>query len=244
MKIAAIIPARYHSTRFMGKPLALIAGKPMIERVYRQVARCEKFSDIIVATDDQRIADAVENFSGHAVMTSPLHNSGTERLWEVLENRDFDAAVNIQGDEPIISEKLLAELVEQLETGQHDVVTAYHYNTSYEDYLSRHVVKVVTGSDSQALYFSRSPIPFIEKKDFSGFFHHIGLYGYLKRAVEKFIKLPHSSLEKTEKLEQLRFLENGIPIKVIQSRYPALGVDVPSDVQRIELMLLKQKENE
>lgn len=242
MKIAAIIPARYHSTRFPGKPLALIAGKPMIERVYRQAARCEKFSDVIVATDDQRIADAVKGFGGQAVMTSPNHSSGTERLWEVIENRDFDAAVNIQGDEPVISEKLLSELVDQLETGRYEVITAYHFNSSYEDYLSRHVVKAVMGSDGRALYFSRSPIPFIEKNDFTGFFHHIGLYGYLKRAVEFFIKLPKSALENMEKLEQLRFLENGVGIKVIQSRYPALGVDVPEDVRRIECMLLKQEE--
>ncbi|MCX6582569.1 MAG: 3-deoxy-manno-octulosonate cytidylyltransferase [Candidatus Aminicenantes bacterium] len=242
MKIAAIIPARYHSTRFIGKPLALIAGKPMIERVYCQAARCEKFSEVIVATDDRRIADVVERFGGHAVMTSPHHGSGTERLWEVLENRDFDAAVNIQGDEPIISENLLRDLVDRLETGRHEVVTAYHYNNSYEDYLSRHVVKVVMDANSRALYFSRSPIPFAEEKDFPGFFHHIGLYGYLKRAVEAFIKLPKAPLEKTEKLEQLRFLENGIAIDVMQSRYRGLGVDVPGDVQRIEKMLLEEEE--
>lgn len=243
MKIAAIIPARYHSTRFIGKPLALIAGKPMIERVYCQAALCEKFSDIIVATDDQRIADVVESFGGHAVMTSPHHSSGTERLWEVIEHRDFDAAVNIQGDEPIISEILLLELVDRLETGRCEVVTAYHYNNSYEDYLSRHVVKVVIGANSRALYFSRSPIPFVEEKDFSGFFHHIGIYGYLKGAVETFIKLPKSPLEKLEKLEQLRFLENGIQIDVMQSKYRGLGVDVPGDVQRIEKMLLEKEEN-
>lgn len=243
MKIAAIIPARYQSTRFIGKPLALIAGKPMIERVYQQAARCEKFFDVIVATDDRRIADVVDSFGGHAVMTSPHHGSGTERLWEVLEQCDFDAAVNIQGDEPIISEILLSELVDRLETGRHEVVTAYHYNNSYEDYLSRHVVKVVIDTNSQALYFSRSPIPFVEEKDFSGFFHHIGIYGYLKRAVETFIKLPKSPLEKSEKLEQLRFLENGISIHVMHSKYRGLGVDVPGDVQRIEKMLLEEEEN-
>ncbi len=244
MKIAAIIPARYKSTRFMGKPLALIAGKPMIERVYCQAAKCDRFSHIIAATDDQRIVDVVEAFGGHAVMTSPHHGSGTERLWEVLENRDFDAAVNIQGDEPIISEKLLAQLCRQLETGRHEVVTAYYYNNSYEDYLSKHVVKVVMDNHFQALYFSRSPIPFVEEADFSGFFQHIGLYGYLRDAVETFIKLPKSPLEKTEKLEQLRFLGNGISIKVIESRYPALGVDVPEDVQRIEKILKEMEEEE
>ncbi len=237
MKTAAIIPARYSSSRFMGKPLALIAGKPMIQRVYLQAAKCKLFSDVIVATDDERIARVVEEFGGHAVLTSPDHGSGTERLWEVLENSDFDAAVNVQGDEPIVSEKLLAQVCRELETGQHDVVTAYYFNTSYEDYLSRNVVKVVMDNTFNALYFSRASIPSVEEADFPGFFQHIGLYGYLKKSVETFIKLPASQLEKKEKLEQLRFLENGIPIKVIRSRYRALGVDVPGDVKRIEKIL-------
>lgn len=240
MKIAAIIPARYSSSRFMGKPLALIAGKPMIQRVYFQASKCKQFSDVIVATDDERIAGVVEEFGGHAVLTSPHHGSGTERLWEVLENRDFDAAVNVQGDEPIVSEKLLTQVCRELETGGHDVVTAYYFNTSYEDYLSRNVVKVVMDNSFNALYFSRASIPSVEEKDFSGFFQHIGLYGYLKKAVETFIKLPGSELEKKEKLEQLRFLENGIPIKVIRSRYRALGVDVPGDVKRIEKILKEE----
>jgi 3-deoxy-manno-octulosonate cytidylyltransferase (CMP-KDO synthetase) len=238
MKIAAIIPSRYHSIRFKGKPLAMIKGKTMIERVYRQAAKCERFSDIIVATDDKRIAQVVETFGGHVTMTSPGHDSGTERLWEVLEKRDFDAVINIQGDEPLISEALISRVFDELETGTYQVVTPAYFSTSYTDYRSRHVVKVVVAENFQALYFSRSPIPFVEETDFSGFFHHIGLYGYLKRAVETFIKLPKSRLEKLEKLEQLRFLENNIPIKVIQSQYPSLGVDVPEDIQRIEKMLI------
>jgi 3-deoxy-manno-octulosonate cytidylyltransferase (CMP-KDO synthetase) len=238
MKIVGIIPSRYNSTRFKGKPLAKIKGKSMIERVYHQAAKCEKFSDIIVATDDKRIARVVETFGGHVEMTSPDHDSGTERLWEVLKNHDFDAAINIQGDEPLISEKLISRLFDELETGKYQVVTAAYFNTSYTDYLSRHVVKVVVAENFQALYFSRSPIPFIEETDFSGFFHHMGLYGYLKDAVKIFIKLPKSRLEKSEKLEQLRFLENNIPIKVIESEYLSLGVDVPEDIQRIEEMLM------
>lgn len=240
MKIAAIIPARYSSSRFMGKPLALIAGRPMIQRVYLQAAKCKQFSDVIVATDDERIADVVKGFGGHVVITSPHHGSGTERLWEVLENRDFDAAVNVQGDEPIISEKLLAHVCGELEIGRHNVVTAYYFNTSYDDYLSRNVVKVVMDNSLNALYFSRASIPSVEEENFTGFFQHIGLYGYSKKAVEMFIKFPASQLEKREKLEQLRFLENGIPIKVVQSRYRALGVDVPEDIKRIEKILNEQ----
>ena len=241
MKIAAIIPARYSSTRFMGKPLAEIAGIPMIQRVYNQAAKCNEFSDIIVATDDHRIAETVQKFNGRVVMTASHHNSGTERLWEVLEKSDFDAAVNVQGDEPIISEKLLSQLCIELKVGTYPVVTAYYYNTSYQDYLSRNVVKVVMDNSFNALYFSRASIPSIPEAEFSGFYHHIGLYGYLKEAVRSFIEFSPSQLEKLEKLEQLRFLENRIPIKVIQSRYRALGVDVPEDVQRIE-KILKEEE--
>jgi 3-deoxy-manno-octulosonate cytidylyltransferase (CMP-KDO synthetase) len=240
MKIAAIIPSRYFSTRFEGKPLALIAGKTMIERVYRQVEKCEVFCDIIVATDDHRIARTVESFGGHVRVTSPSHNSGTERLWEVLESGDFDAAVNIQGDEPIVSEKLILQLTEALSTGNYPVVTPVYWNTSYDDFLSPHIVKVVVAENFQALYFSRSPVPYSAETNFSGFFQHIGLYAYLKDSVETFIKLPASKLEKTEKLEQLRFLDNRIPIHVIQSDYQSLGVDVPEDVQRIEQILLSR----
>lgn len=240
MKIAAIIPSRYSSTRFEGKPLALIAGKTMIERVYRQTAKCEIFSDILVATDDRRIFDTVESFGGHARMTSPHHGSGTERLWEVLENGGFDAAVNIQGDEPIVSPKLITQLAQTLATGNYPVVTPVYWNTSYGDFLSPHVVKAVAAKNFQALYFSRSPVPFTTETAFSGFFQHIGLYAYLKEAVESFIKLPVSPLEQTEKLEQLRFLDNNIPIHVIRSQYQSIGVDVPEDVQRIEQILISR----
>lgn len=237
MKVAAIIPARYQSVRFEGKPLALIDGVTMIERVYRQVEKCPKFSDIIVATDDKRIADTVTEFGGYAVITSPAHGSGTERVWEVLEVSDFDAAINIQGDEPLISEKLIEEVFNLLETWEYPVVTPVYHNTSYEDYLSPHVVKAVVDFDYQALYFSRSPVPYSSKENFKGFYQHIGLYGYLKSTLNTFIKLPISKLESSEKLEQLRFLENGIVIKTVRSTYPSFGVDIPEDIQRIEAML-------
>lgn len=244
MKIAAIIPSRYQSTRFEGKPLALISGTTMIERVYRRVEQCGKFSRVIVATDDKRIADAVSDFGGHFQYTSPDHSSGSERIWEVLENSDFDAAINIQGDEPIVPPGLISLLYDQLASGKYPVVTPAYFNTSYDDYCSRHVVKVVVAQDFQGLYFSRAPIPFMDIDNFSGFFQHIGLYGYLKGALESFVKLPKSNLEKAEKLEQLRFLDNGIPIRVIRSEYPSYGVDVPSDVGKIEEMLKQREEND
>jgi 3-deoxy-manno-octulosonate cytidylyltransferase (CMP-KDO synthetase) len=239
VNIAAIIPARYHSTRFEGKPIVKIKGIPMIKRVYRQVEASGKFpaAHIMVATDDQRIASVVGAFGGNVVMTSPRCSSGSERLWEVLESRDFDAVINIQGDEPIVSSELIAALYDELSSSKNEVVTPAYYSNSYEDYLSRHVVKVVVDREFWALYFSRSPIPFIEKKTFTGFHHHIGMYGYLKDSLKRFINLPSSPLETLEKLEQLRFLENGIGIKVIQSQYPSIGVDVPEDVEKVERIL-------
>jgi 3-deoxy-manno-octulosonate cytidylyltransferase (CMP-KDO synthetase) len=248
VKIAAIIPSRYHSTRFEGKPLALINGIPMIQRVYKQVETAGRFTspDIIVATDDQRIASAVQSFGGNVVMTSDQHRSGSERLWEVMEkpqNRHFHAAINIQGDEPAVPGKLVAQLYDELQTGHNPVVTPVYYNTSYDDYLSRHVVKVVFDRNFHALYFSRSPIPFMDREHFDGFYQHIGMYGYLREALGRFVSLPGSKLENMEKLEQLRFLENDIKIKVIISKYRSVGVDVPGDIARVE-ELLNKKENE
>ena len=239
MKIAAIIPARYHSTRFEGKPIVKIKGIPMIERVYRQVEASGKFlsAHIMVATDDQRIASVVDAFGGNVVMTSPRCSSGSQRLWEVVKNRDFDAVINIQGDEPIVPGELISALYDEVSSCKYDVVTPAYYSHSYEDYLSRHVVKVVVDQDFRALYFSRSPIPFMEKGNFTGFYHHIGMYGYLKESLKSFINLPASPLETREKLEQLRFLESGIDIKVIQSQYQSVGVDVPEDVEKIERIL-------
>jgi 3-deoxy-manno-octulosonate cytidylyltransferase (CMP-KDO synthetase) len=239
VKIAAIIPARYHSTRFEGKPIVKIKGIPMIERVYRQVEASGKFlsAHIMVATDDQRIASVVDAFGGNVVMTSPRCSSGSQRLWEVVKNRDFDAVINIQGDEPIVPGELISALYDEVSSCKYDVVTPAYYSHSYEDYLSRHVVKVVVDQDFRALYFSRSPIPFMEKGNFTGFYHHIGMYGYLKDSLKSFINLPASPLETREKLEQLRFLESGIDIKVIQSQYQSVGVDVPEDVEKIERIL-------
>jgi 3-deoxy-manno-octulosonate cytidylyltransferase (CMP-KDO synthetase) len=239
VKIAAIIPARYHSTRFEGKPIVKIKGIPMIVRVYRQVEVSGKFpsAHIMVATDDQRIASVVDAFGGNVVMTSPRCSSGSQRLWEVLENRDFDAVINIQGDEPIVPGELISALYDEVCSCKYDVVTPAYYSHSYEDYLSRHVVKVVVDQDFRALYFSRSPIPFMEKGNFTGFHHHIGMYGYLKESLKSFINLPASPLETREKLEQLRFLENGIGIKVIPSQYQSVGVDVPEDVEKVERIL-------
>ena len=211
----------------------------MIERVYRRVEECGRFSHIVVATDDERIAGVVRGFSGHAVMTSNQHPSGTDRIWEVVLNSDYDAVVNIQGDEPLISEKLIQKVYDRLAAGDSDVVTAAYFNRSYKEFLSPHVVKVLFDQTMEALYFSRSPIPYFDgsKDDFPGFYQHIGIYGYVRSALEKFVSYAPSSLEVAERLEQLRFLQNHIQVAVVESQYRSLGVDTPEDLQVIEQLI-------
>jgi len=234
MNIGAIIPARYKSSRFPGKPLARISGMSMIERVYRQTEKSGRFKKIIVATDNQSIADEVDRFGGYYEMTSEGCLTGTDRVWEVLKRSQLDGAVNIQGDEPLISEKLISAIHDELTRGENPVVTAAFRNDSTEDFLSPNVVKCVFDTSGSALYFSRSPIPGQQLSGFSGFFHHVGIYGYSRGALAEFISLPPSVHEKLEKLEQLRFLDNGIRISVIQTDYRSIGVDTPEDIKKIE----------
>ena len=237
MKIAAVIPSRFQSTRFSGKPLAQIAGKTMIERVYRQVEKANCFSEIIVATDDQRIYDEVAAFGGIAKMTDTKINSGSERVWSVLAQSDCDAAVNIQGDEPLISEKLIFQIYETLSKKTFAVVSAARLNVSYQDFLSKNIIKVVLAANHQALYFSRSPIPYCEKDFFKGFFQHIGIYGYTREALKAYMEGEISPLEKTEKLEQLRFLYLGLNITIVLTKYESHGVDVPADIDKVTSIL-------
>jgi len=235
--IVAVIPARYDSVRFPGKPLKKILGIPMIERVYNRVRSFGKFSKIIVATDDKRIFNIVKSFGGDVVMTSRECRSGTDRVWEVVKELKNDAVVNIQGDEPLISEKLLSEVYNKLSEDDTHVVTAAFFNESFEDFKSQNVVKALFSKNGRALYFSRAPVPYCISKDFMGFYHHIGIYGYNNVDLEKFVNLEESNMEKLEKLEQLRFLENGINISIIKTDYRSLGVDTPEDIIKIENIL-------
>jgi 3-deoxy-manno-octulosonate cytidylyltransferase (CMP-KDO synthetase) len=237
MKIAAVIPSRFQSSRFPGKPLAQIAGKTMIERVYRQVQKADCFSEIIVATDDQRILAEVIAFNGQGEMTDPGINSGTERVCSVLKKKNWDAVINIQGDEPLISEKLILQIYEALNKNIFAVVSAARFNHSYQDFCSKNVVKVVIDIDNQALYFSRSPIPYCEKHPFEGFFQHIGIYGYTRKALESYMTGEVALMEKTEKLEQLRFLHQQQKIAIIQTEYESHGVDIPADIAKVEAIL-------
>jgi len=235
MRIAAVIPARYESSRFPGKPLARIAGLSMIERVYRQAVKAGGFADIIVATDDVRIRDEVAGFGGSVEMTDKTIKSGTERVWAAIAKRDFDAVVNIQGDEPLIPEKLVDEVRRALATTE--IVSAARHSDSYDDFCSRHVVKVVCDEGGHSLYFSRAPIPFSEKGSFRGFLQHIGIYGYSKEMLRVFISNGPTELEQRENLEQLRFLALGQPIRVLLTDFVAHGVDIPEDIGKIESLL-------
>jgi 3-deoxy-manno-octulosonate cytidylyltransferase (CMP-KDO synthetase) len=235
MKVAAVIPARYGSSRFPGKPLAMIAGCSMIERVYRQAEKAGCFSEIIVATDDARIRDEVIRFGGNVEMTDSSIKSGTERVWAAIESKDLAAVVNIQGDEPLIPEKLIRAVALALDNDP--IVSAARRSDSREDFLSRNVVKVVCDRIGRAIYFSRAPIPFSEKDPRAVFLQHIGIYGYSREMLRVFIGNSASELERRENLEQLRFLFLGQPIRMLMTDFVSHGVDVPADIEKIERLL-------
>ncbi len=238
MNASIVIPARYGSTRFPGKPLAPIAGKTLIRRVYERVASSQLASGVWVATDDDRIADHVRSFGGNVVMTSSDHASGTDRISEAVrkiekQNRKnpVDQVVNVQGDEPLIDVALVDALIEMMQSTGCDAATLACPIVNESELRERNVVKVVTDLNGNALYFSRAPIPF---GDLSLALRHIGVYGYQRETLVAFSKLEVSPLEKSESLEQLRLLQNGYRIRVIETDSPHLGVDHPDDVARVE----------
>ncbi len=234
--ITAIIPARYDSTRFPGKPLALIAGRPMIEWTYINAKKCGLLSSVIVATDDSRIAAAVEGFGGDVCLTSGKHLSGTDRIAEAADKLELPAdsiVVNIQGDEPLIKPATVRGVIEPLlEDDSLQMSTLSYRIRKDEETDNPNIVKVVTDKKGCALYFSRSLIPYSAGKQ--GFFYkHIGLYGYRKSFLTRFSRLEPSPLEKREKLEQLRALENGFKIMVVESDSDPVEVDVPGDIEKV-----------
>ncbi len=237
MSAVAVIPARYGSTRLEGKPLIKIAGQSLIKRVYMQVSRCANIDKIVVATDDKRIVAEVEAFGGNCVMTSADHQSGTDRIWEIVEKESWENVINVQGDEPLIDVSLIDRVAEILKYSGDDVVTPYFVNRSYKDFISSNCVKIVKDEADYALYFSRSPIPYHRDSEFEKFYHHIGLYGYSYRALKKFVESDLSYCEGKERLEQLRFMENGYKIRLIETGSPGIGVDVPEDIERVEKII-------
>ncbi|HDN84551.1 3-deoxy-manno-octulosonate cytidylyltransferase [Candidatus Aerophobetes bacterium] len=246
MRVLGVIPARYGSTRLEGKPLADIMGKPMIQYVYENAAKSSILDELIVATDNIRIKEAVEKFGGKAMLTSPSHPTGTDRVAEVAKNFDPQVVVNIQGDEPFINPGMIDEVVEPLlEDKEIPMGTLMHEITEKEDFNNPNVVKVVTDKLGFALYFSRSLIPYPRKTEKHRVFEHIGIYSFQKEFLLKFTRLEPTPLEQTESLEQLRVLESGYRIKVVLTRYKyvALSVDTPEDLERARIFAKSMRKN-
>jgi 3-deoxy-manno-octulosonate cytidylyltransferase (CMP-KDO synthetase) len=237
MRILGVIPARYRSTRFEGKPLADILGKPMIQHVYERSRQAGCLDEVLVATDDARIVSAVNRFGGRAVMTRESHPSGTDRIAEAIAHSDADVVVNIQGDEPMIDPVMLEEVVAPFRSGTDAGLVTIKKRVLHEaDYGDPNVVKVVTDPAGYALYFSRSLIPYPRKRTVHfKVFEHIGLYAYTRDCLLRLSRLPPSALEEIESLEQLRALENGIRILVVETRCEAesLSVDTQADLERV-----------
>jgi 3-deoxy-manno-octulosonate cytidylyltransferase (CMP-KDO synthetase) len=241
MKVAAFIPARFGSTRLDGKPLADIGGKPMIQWVYERAMASHLVDDVVVATDDERVLDAVKAFGGAVVMTSPAHVSGTDRVGEAAAATSADIIVNIQGDEPLIEPEMIdAAVGPMIEDPGLNVCTLMTRITDEGEYLDPNVVKVVVDAEGFALYFSRSPIPFSRapfKEAAPPLFKHVGLYVYRREFLKKFTAMKPAPLEEAEGLEQLRILQNGFRIKVVETPFNPVSVDTPEDLEMVRKMV-------
>jgi 3-deoxy-manno-octulosonate cytidylyltransferase (CMP-KDO synthetase) len=252
--VIGVIPARYASTRLPGKPLVDIGGKPMIQHVYERASESKYIDHLIVATDDQRIVDVVENFGGKVVLTPPELPSGSDRIAYVVKNmQDVEIIVNIQGDEPFINPIMIDMAIEPLAFDKNIYVSTLAKRISKVDELKDFsVVKVVMDMYNDALYFSRSPIPFVRDDSISldekikkfKFLKHIGLYVYRKEALLEFTRMEQGIIEQHEKLEQLRFLENKIPIKVVETEYESISVDTPEDLKKARNYYQKLKKQQ
>lgn len=239
MKILGIIPARYSSTRFPGKPLADILGKTMIQRVYERAKLAKNLCGVVAATDDARIFECVESFGGRAVMTDSDLPNGTARCWQAvrLYDSDVDAVINIQGDEPLLDPVMIDEVAELLE--ENYCVTLCREFRDSEDVNNPNAVKVVMSQEWDALYFSRSVIPYKRNASDLPVYQHIGIYGYSTDFLKKYVSLPNTPLSDAESLEQLKILEHGykIRVKFTSSERESVGVDTPEDLQRVREIL-------
>lgn len=244
MKVICVIPARYASTRLPGKPLSMICGKPMIQRVYEQACKAEVPGEVVVATDHELVFNAVKAFGGNVLMTSPDHPSGTDRLAEVALNYpDVDVIVNVQGDEPMIPPEVIDDLANAFEDDENLSMATLKVEMQSEDYDNPAAVKVVTDLNGYALYFSRSQIPYPRNMpaDYK-VFKHVGIYAYRRDFLLKYAALTPTPLERAESLEQLRALENGYRIKVLESDFQGVGVDTPEDLARVNEIFAKFEE--
>lgn len=247
-KVVVVIPARYASTRLPGKPLVPLAGKPMVQHVYERARLAQTVNRVLVATDDQRILDAVEAFGGQARLTRPDHRTGTERIAEAAIHEEGDVFVNVQGDEPLIDPAAIDTAVAAVfEEPRAQIATVATPIRHAADIMDPNVVKTVLDFDGNALYFSRAPIPWIRdapQKIHVKYWKHLGLYVFQREALLEYPTLPHGELEKIEQLEQLRWLENGWRIRVAEVARDAVSVDVPEDVKRVERLLKEEKPGE
>lgn len=240
MSILGIIPARYASTRFPGKPLADIKGKSMLRRVYEQASGARTLDDLIIATDDERISDHAGSFGARVVMTSGKHPSGTDRCFEAYMNHEkkFDYVLNVQGDEPFLDPRQIDSLTAICD-GQTEIATQMTRCTSHETLFDSGEVKIVLGAQDRALYFSRSVIPFLKDHDpkkwhqIHSYYRHVGMYAYRTDVLAQICQLPVSSLEKAESLEQLRWLENGFSIRCSETNFDSHCIDSPGDIEKV-----------
>lgn len=240
-KVLGVIPARYRSTRFPGKPLALIAGKPMIQWVYERAKRAKLLDEVVVATDDRRIEKAVRGFGGKAVMTSARHPSGSDRIAEVARKTNAGIIVNIQGDEPLMDPGAIDKAIQALKGCAESALSTLAAAATPEGLFNPDVVKVVCDRKGYALYFSRAPIPYPREPNSLEGLQHIGLYAYRRGALLDLSKRPPGQLERKEKLEQLRALENSLKIKVVKIKKGWPSVDRPQDVGKVERFMERGK---
>lgn len=240
MKVLGIIPARYNSSRFPGKPLIDIAGKTMIQRVVEQAAKSELIDEVVVATDDQRIFEHVQSFGGNVMMTSENHMNGTERCGEVIETyADFDIVINIQGDEPLIQPEQLGKVIALFEDDKVEIGSLCKKLTDADDLFNPNRIKVVKNAANDGLYFSRGAIPFQKDQkrtkwlDNADYFKHIGIYAWRLNTLKKLLQLPISQLEQLESLEQLRWLDAGYKIRLAETTIETPNIDTPEDLERV-----------
>jgi len=245
MEAIGIIPARYGSTRFEGKVIKDLCGKPVIQHVYERAKKAKTLDSLIIAADDDRIIKVVQGFGGKVVFTSKSHSTGTDRLTEVVNDIDVKIVVNIQGDEPLIHSMVIDDLVRAMQSDPGlAMATVVKRSRSVEEFRSPDVVKAIVDQNKMALYFSRSPIPTLLNPDAEGafFYKHIGIYAYNKDFLFTFKKLPASYLESNERLEQLRALEYGYRIKVIETQFETVGIDTPEDLELAKTILDREQE--
>jgi len=248
MKAIGVIPARWGSTRFEGKVIANLLGKPVVQHVWENAKKAKTLDDLVVACDDERIMKVVKEFGGKAIFTSPNQPSGTDRLAEVVNPLDVEIAVNIQGDEPLMKPIMIDNLVMALQDEKvAQMATVMKKIEDESELTNSNVVKVIADKNGYAIYFSRYAIPYnrtgeADEKKRPVYYKHIGLYAFTKDFLFTFRNLPHSALENAEKLEQLRVIENGYKIKIVETKFDTVGVDTHEDLKRVEELLLREQE--